>query len=92
MLTKKRKPFSKYTHVSCDSCQVLVINNVVCHEGGCPDAWKDKKIPCFECGFDFKREERYQKTCQGCIEDNENNAREYYQELERQKEENENQD
>ena len=32
----------KYRPVICDSCEVLVINNVICHETGCPDAWKDE--------------------------------------------------
>jgi hypothetical protein len=72
MLTRKRKPFDKYVHVSCDSCDVLVINNIVCHETGCPDSWRDKKKVCFTCGFDFKPEDRYQSNCQDCINDAEN--------------------
>jgi len=26
----------KYRTVTCDSCEVLVINNIICHETGCP--------------------------------------------------------
>jgi hypothetical protein len=37
----------------CHSCEVMYINGVRCHETGCPDAWKDTMIPCFECGCDF---------------------------------------
>ena len=33
----------------CDSCEVLNINGVNCHEHGCPDAWKDYKTECYEC-------------------------------------------
>lgn len=28
----------------CDSCEVLTINGVYCHELGCPEAWKDEII------------------------------------------------
>ena len=29
---------AKYRTVTCASCELLVINNVICHETGCPDA------------------------------------------------------
>ena len=52
------------THtVTCDSCEVLVINNIICHEIGCPDAWKDETRKCFNCGVSFKPEQPHQKTC-----------------------------
>lgn len=47
----------------CDSCQLIKINGVVCHETGCPEAWKDESRECVECGMDFQPEERYQQTC-----------------------------
>ena len=55
----------------CDSCEMLGINGMACHETGCPDAWKDYKIACFQCGCDFQRENRHQAVCRDCIEDNE---------------------
>lgn len=28
-------------HTGCDGCTPLMINGVLCHETGCPYAWKD---------------------------------------------------
>ena len=53
----------KFRTVTCDSCEVLVINNVICHETGCHDAWKDETRECKWCGRCFKPEERSQKFC-----------------------------
>lgn len=53
----------------CDSCEVVYINGVRCHEQGCPEAWKEKKVACFVCGFDFQPEERYQNVCPDCREE-----------------------
>ena len=47
----------------CDSCEVLNINGLNCHERGCPEAWKDKKVECKWCGTEFKPEERGQEFC-----------------------------
>jgi len=47
----------------CDSCNVLNINGVNCHEIGCPDAWKDREIECKWCGQKFKPEDKYQICC-----------------------------
>jgi hypothetical protein len=52
--------------IMCNSCKMLKINGVKCHETGCPDAWKDKAISCFVCGFDFIPEERFQTVCNDC--------------------------
>lgn len=49
--------------VSCDSCEVLVINGVICHECGCPDAWKDYTRKCRWCGSEFQPESRDQAFC-----------------------------
>lgn len=57
----------------CSSCEILYINNIRTHETGCPEAWKDYDIPCFECGCDFRPTERFQKVCEGCREDADNN-------------------
>lgn len=48
---------------SCDSCELLRINGVICHETGCPDAWKDEVRECLECGGNFKPENRKDKVC-----------------------------
>jgi hypothetical protein len=42
---------------------VLVINGVICHEHGCPDAWKDYTRTCKWCGTEFKPEDRHQRFC-----------------------------
>lgn len=38
----------------CNSCEELMINNVRCHETGCPDAWQDERRDCKWCGSSFK--------------------------------------
>lgn len=53
----------------CQSCELLRINGVVCHEIGCPDAWKDHERDCFVCGCDFRPESRFQSVCQDCQDD-----------------------
>lgn len=53
-------------HHGCDGCSPARINGVFCHETGCPDAWRDHPVPCFECGCDFLREDRFQTVCQDC--------------------------
>jgi len=55
------KPVCRRVH--CDSCEVLVINGVICHERGCPDAWRDEIRECCECGCDFHPTERHQRFC-----------------------------
>jgi hypothetical protein len=47
----------------CDSCEVLNINGMNCHETGCPEAWKDYKRKCKWCGGAFKPESRNQVYC-----------------------------
>ena len=53
----------KYKTVTCNSCEVVVVNNHICHEIGCPDAWQDEIRECKFCGIKFKPEERYQTCC-----------------------------
>jgi hypothetical protein len=53
----------KYRPVTCESCELLVINNIICHETGCPDAWKDETRICTWCGRHFKPEDRNQEFC-----------------------------
>lgn len=47
----------------CNSCEMLNINGVPCHEIGCPDAWKDYNRECKWCGREFKPEDRNQYFC-----------------------------
>lgn len=35
---------------NCDGCNPSNINGVLCHETGCPHAWKDYPRECMECG------------------------------------------
>lgn len=47
----------------CNSCQLLRINGVVCHEIGCPDAWRSYKRECKWCGSMFTPEDSGQQFC-----------------------------
>lgn len=47
----------------CHSCQLLRINGIVCHETGCPDAWRDNRPECKWCGSTFVPDDRYQILC-----------------------------
>jgi hypothetical protein len=47
----------------CESCEVLYINGVRCHETGCPDEWLDFERECKWCGTVFLPEEKYQYFC-----------------------------
>ena len=47
----------------CDSCEAVHINGVLCHEHGCPDAWKDTKRECKWCGSAFIPDDRFQQFC-----------------------------
>jgi hypothetical protein len=49
--------------MECNSCNVLYINGVKCHERGCPEAWKDEERECKWCGNKFKPEKQYQDCC-----------------------------
>lgn len=52
----------------CDGCSPSMINGVLCHEHGCPDAWRDHTAECFECGCDFLPRERGQRICDDCAD------------------------
>lgn len=51
----------------CDGCKPSMINGVLCHETSCPEAWRDYAVECFECGCDFYRENRFDRTCPDCV-------------------------
>lgn len=55
--------------MNCGSCDAVYINGVLCHESGCPDAWKDQVRECKFCGCDFIPEEPMQECCdENCTE------------------------
>ena len=47
----------------CESCEVMNINGVNCHEIGCPDSWKDELRTCKWCGSEFKPTEMNDPFC-----------------------------
>ena len=51
---------------NCQSCEALMINGVYCHETGCPDSWKDYRVDCFDCGFDFVPKVKGYYLCPDC--------------------------
>lgn len=70
MITVKRDRAGRFQKMhSCDSCQLIRINGIICHEIGCPDSWKDKSRECKWCGADFIPEDRDQHFCEeSCAE------------------------
>jgi hypothetical protein len=53
----------------CDYCEAMTINNVYCHEQGCPEAWRDEIKECLCCGSEFKPDEKGQLFCdESCAE------------------------
>ena len=50
-------------HGQCQSCEVLMINGLRCHEHGCPDAWGEETRECKWCGQQFKPKEKWQDCC-----------------------------
>ncbi len=51
---------------TCDQCQMTTINGYRAHELGCPNAWKNRRIDCFQCGFEFQPTSVHDKVCQAC--------------------------
>lgn len=53
----------------CDQCSLMTIQGIVCHETGCPNAWRDpltgepNPVMCFECGTMFAPEDSGQSLC-----------------------------
>ena len=54
---------TKYKRLTCDSCQILAINGVACHEQGCPNGHKNKTADCKECGRTFRLKHNGQTLC-----------------------------
>jgi len=47
----------------CNSCEILYVNGIRCHETGCPDAWEDEIRTCKWCGNTFKPTQPTQEFC-----------------------------
>jgi hypothetical protein len=47
----------------CNDCNPTRINGVLCHEQGCPSAWKDHARTCVECDAKFYSPHAHRKTC-----------------------------
>lgn len=47
----------------CDSCQLMMIQGVVCHETGCRNAWKTETRKCDWCGSYFTPTDRLDFFC-----------------------------
>ena len=63
----KTKP--KYKRVHCDSCEMLAINGVACHEIGCPKSHIGTTRECEWCGSEFEPESKHQRFCdESCAE------------------------
>jgi hypothetical protein len=56
------------TACGCDGCSPSMINGVLCHESGCPDAWRDHAKECWVCGCDFYPSARFQIICDDCCD------------------------
>jgi len=58
--------------IRCDSCQIVSIQGVPCHETGCPDSWIDPATgrgyirECKWCGSKFEPEEKEEHFC--CVD------------------------
>jgi hypothetical protein len=53
--------------MKCDQCDMVAIQGIPCHETGCPNAWKDQKRTCVECGIQFPPTRYYQTVCNDCL-------------------------
>jgi len=48
------------TAYGCDQCEIIMICGVLCHETGCPDAWRNEIRDCNWCGTTFQPSSRLQ--------------------------------
>lgn len=53
----------------CDGCAPAMIQGRLCHEAGCPNAWRDREVECRLCGDRFYAEGSRQDTCFECLND-----------------------
>jgi hypothetical protein len=61
----KQRPRSRYCNgdsidllCGCNSCSPSRVDGVICHEAGCPDAWKDNPKECSNCDRNYYAERR----------------------------------
>jgi hypothetical protein len=47
----------------CNGCNPIAINGLLCHETGCPEAWRTRTRECRNCGSEFSPEEPLQTFC-----------------------------
>lgn len=52
--------------MKCNQCESAYINGIYCHELGCPEAWRDHYKDCWQCGCEFRPENRFQTVCNDC--------------------------
>jgi len=56
-------------HTGCDGCSPSMVNGRICHEQGCPDAWRDQERKCKWCGSKFHPVDREQLCCgEECVQ------------------------
>jgi len=56
------------TATGCDGCSPSMVNGVLCHEHGCPEAWQDMRRECPWCGARFLPEHKDAAFCNGDCE------------------------
>lgn len=49
--------------IVCSGCELSRIQGVICHETGCPEAWRSELRDCPNCGSEFIPESRWQRFC-----------------------------
>lgn len=56
-------PIEPEEKIMCNSCEVVCIQGMNCHEIGCPNSWVDVKRECLWCGQYFLPQDKRQKCC-----------------------------
>lgn len=56
-----------FINVKCHNCNTAYINGVLCHEHGCPTAFR-VPMNCKDCDTKFMPATKWQKYCQDCID------------------------
>lgn len=54
------------TECGCDGCTPSMVNGVLCHEQGCEESWRDKRIECWDCGYEFFPQLQTEGRCCDC--------------------------
>lgn len=62
--TKYKNGDTIHLHCGCNDCSPTRINGILCHEQGCPSAWKDRPKTCSVCEANFYAPDNSgRKTC-----------------------------